>query len=409
MLVAGGGFVVYPLLSSGQAGSGGGTNPVITITLDSQTIHQSYDITASSSPGSTQYQASARSTTTSVPGSSQTVNASGTKTIPATNATGELTFHTFLGQGNDYPEGTTFTGRDGVVVAIDKGVHILQQGDYIVTVPAHAVDPGVSGNIPAQDIRESNLGLLNCPTSTGTPFSESFATSNPLIDPLSPTDNHSRLRSPDVGSYIICNLAPFTGGKEASTQTSVQQSDIDTTATTIEQTHPTPDPRSLLQTQINENEDFVEPPQCQPKVSSDHNVGDVANQVTVTVNYTCSGVVYNKQEAQTMAEKQLTAKVKKDLGDGYTLSGKTTSTITHSVVTNAGQGSALVGVDVTGTWVFQVSDAQKRDWVSAIAGKKKRDVQAYLQSQKGIKQVGIRDSGDTLPSDIKKITLQVGT
>jgi hypothetical protein len=188
----------------------------------------------------------------------------------------------------------------------------------------------------------------------------------------------------------------------------VQQSDIDTTATNLEQTHPTPDPRTALQTQFNTNEDFVEPPQCQPQVSSDHNAGEATNQVTVTVNYTCSGVVYNKQEAQAMAEKQLTAKVKKDLGDGYTLSGKTTSTITHTIVTNANQGTALVGVDVTGTWVFQVSDAQKRDWVSAIAGKKKSNAQSYLQSQRGIKQVGIRDSGDTLPSDIKKITLQVG-
>jgi serine/threonine protein kinase len=410
MLIAGGGFVVSALLSSGQSNGGGTANSVITITPDSQTIHQSYDIAASSSPDATQYQASARSVTTSVTGSSQTVKATGTKTFPATTATGELTFHTIFEQGNDYPAGSTFTGADGVVVATDEDVHIPEQGDYIVTVPAHAVNPGASGNIPAQDIRESNFGFLTCPTSTGTQLAESFTTSNPRVAPLPLMDEHSSLLpSKGLGTHIICNLAPFTGGKDAFTQTSVQQSDIDTTATNLEQTHPTPDPRNTLQTQFNMNEDFVEPPQCQPQISSNHNAGDAADQVTVTVNYTCSGVVYNKQEAQTMAEKQLTAKVKKDLGDGYTLSGKTTATITHTIVTNDSQGTAVVGVDVTGTWIFQISDAQKRDWISAIAGKKKSDAQFYLQSQKGIKQVGIRDGGDTLPSDIKKITLQIGT
>lgn len=79
----------------------------------------------------------------------------GTKTIPATTATGTLTIYNGSILSHELPSGLILTSKDGVEIATDQAVTIPAGSapNYgIATVPAHAVATGSAGNIQAYDI-----------------------------------------------------------------------------------------------------------------------------------------------------------------------------------------------------------------------------------------------------------------
>lgn len=97
----------------------------------------------------------------------------GTKTIPATTATGTLTIYNGSILSHELPAGLILTGKDGVEIVTDQAVTIPAGSapSYgIATVSAHAVVPGAQGNIQADDISavyNSDITIKNLSSFTG--------------------------------------------------------------------------------------------------------------------------------------------------------------------------------------------------------------------------------------------------
>ena len=202
---------------------------------------------------------------------------------------------------------------------------------------------------------------------------------------------------------------PASNDQNTTAQSVVQQSDIDTAANDLE-TANAPSAASILQPQLAYNEQFVGNPQCQPQVSADHKVGDVANSVMVTVVFSCSGEAYDQGAAEKMAAQELAEQAKKDIGDPYALSSQITTTVKDATFSDASQGTISISIDARGTWVLQLHRNQQQAWANSLAGKSKEDAQSFLLRQKGIKQADIQlqgGDGHTLPTDAKEITIKV--
>ena len=202
---------------------------------------------------------------------------------------------------------------------------------------------------------------------------------------------------------------PTSGDQSTTTSSVVQQSDIDAAANDLA-TANTPAAASILQSQLALNEHLVGDPQCQPQVSVDHKVGEVANSVTVTVVFSCSGEAYDQGAAEKMAVQELTEQARKDIGGAYALSGQITTTVKDASISDASQGTITIPVDAHGTWVLQLSRNQQQAWANALAGKTKEAAQSFLLGQNGVNQADIQlqgGDGHTLPTDAKKITIKV--
>ncbi len=189
----------------------------------------------------------------------------------------------------------------------------------------------------------------------------------------------------------------------------LQQSDIDGAAHDLESSN-NPDPQQTLQGQLKANERMIGTPSCKPNVSSDHQAGDKVANVTVSVKFTCTGTAYDLNSAAGAAAQQLKAQAATDPGDGYVLAGDVATTVRGAQLTDNGAVNATV--TASGTWIFQLSDAQKQDWAQKLAGKSKNDAQSFLQGQKGVKGVDIQlpdNDQKTFPSDASKITFDIKT
>ncbi len=182
---------------------------------------------------------------TSTQTQSQTVDATGQQTTPATQATGTLTYCSQDGFDTTVNKGTTLSNKeDTVQVVLDAT--ITANANDCGTGPAHVVQAGSVGNIPAGDMSQS-IGRTSS----------------------------------------ITNDQPFTGGTDATTTTVVQQRDIDDAAASLK-TSTQQSASTDIQNQLNPDEHLVGNPQCSSNVSSDHNAGDQAPNVTVTVQTTCT-------------------------------------------------------------------------------------------------------------------------
>src|SRR5581483_1939471 len=117
------------------------------------------------------------------------------------------------------------------------------------TAPAHAINVGASGNLPAGDI----------------------------------------MNTPCCGNNAVgvTTTSAFTGGQDPQNYTVVQQSDIDTAANSFKQSAQQ-SAQTALDGLKHANEQFVNKPQCTDNVTSNANVGDRATSVTVSVTATCT-------------------------------------------------------------------------------------------------------------------------
>src|SRR6202023_3490035 len=125
---------------------------------------------------------------TSAQTQSQTVDATGQKTAPATQATGTLQYCSQDAFDTTINQGTTLSNKENTVQVVVDAT-ITANAKTCGTGPAHVVQAGSIGNIPAGDMSQS-IGRTSS----------------------------------------ITNDQPFTGGTDATTTTVVQQSDIDNAA-----------------------------------------------------------------------------------------------------------------------------------------------------------------------------------
>jgi len=368
LLLAGGTILaVTGMLGSLQRGGGPGLAGAarITITPADQDVKNSFVISAvTGTPGASKHQVQARQLSATTPAQSQTVNATGCNQVPAVQASGTLVMTCRASSSPiTIPAGTVFTGNNGVKAATDVTVTTSACN---TTVTAHAVQPGTSGDIPANDMNQPYQG------------------------------------------YNLNNLSAFGGGQDAQTITVVKQGDIDGAANTLEANPPKA--QQVLQAQVQANERLIGTPQCTPNASSDHKAGDKATSVTVTASFNCTGEVYDQDGALSMAAKLLTDQAATNPGTGYMLVGKVATALKQATPADASTGTVRLTVSAEGMWVFAFSNAQKQSLAKLIAGKNKKNAQSLLSTQKGVDRVNMQvfgGDGNTLPTDPHQIAIIV--
>lgn len=303
----------------------------------------------------------------------QSATGNATGSIEAKRATGFLTFSN--GSTADITLGpTTLSGTSGVDIRFDTTVTVPAFSSP-VTVAAHAVNAGANGNIPAGDIRR------------------------PCCQP----------------NISVTNKSPFTGGQDAVPNSIITQGDIDKAAkpliTSLGSTT-----QGDLQKQVQNNQKVVDGSfHCDPKITHDHNAGDQAKTVKVTVSVTCSEEVYDLQAARQIGSTRLAEKAKNDLPDNgsqYALVGQIVPEVLSATQVGANKQVSIY-LQVSGLWVYQFTDQARQNLKQMLVKHTKQEAQNILLHFIGIATspppVITLSSGDLLPSNADDITITIST
>ncbi len=345
----------------------------VTITPIRKTLRNTYTISAVTGVSVVMNsEVEARFISFTPPQQSQTIPASGRGTLPATHATGTLTFYNPSPAPQTIHASTIVTDANGIEVVTDAPVTLpagQPSTETSATVPAHTINTGTSSNIPANDFTK-----IQC-CATG---------------------------------ILVQNLTAFTGGQNQQTYPYVQQSDIDSATNQLSNTL-SQSAQAGVMGQISPGEQLISQINCVSSVKSNHGAGDKAASVTVTVTETCSSEVYNLQQARVVAENLLKADAKQSSGANYVLSGNITTTIFRAALVNR-SGNISLMLTAGGVWVYKFSDVQKRQLAQSIAGKSEKDALAVLSAAAGVRSVNVQvngGDGNTLPGDTKHIIVVV--
>lgn len=283
---------------------------------------------------------------------SQTTATTGKGHQDARSATGYLTFYNGQFQRVTIAAGTVLTGASGIQVVTDQDAMIPAGNPPSygqVSVSAHAVSPGGKGNIPAYDINQACC----------------------------------------ASSVLAKNVQPFTGGQDEREFQTVAQSDIATTATPLE-TAVTQSVNGALQGQLQPQEQvFILP--CRPSVISDHQIGQEAKQVIVTVSQTCSAVAYSSQDLETKATAFLSTQVLQKPGTEYSLFGTAHVSVKQATISHS--SNVFLSFSASGTWVYGLSKPAQAQIKHLIAGKTTQQALQLLATLPGVQQVAIRFTG----------------
>lgn len=353
LLLAGSVFLLAGLFFFGKpAWAFGSSSAKVTITQAAYKLTDSYIFTGVTHSIS-------RTKTQSI-----TVPATNVVFIPGSRATGTLTFNNTQRPckiARTIPAGTVFTNSHGIPVVTDS-IAILGTS-CTATAPARAAKIGPTGNIGAHTIKQIY---------------------------------HTTI--------IVDNPAAFVGGRFAQSYTTVQQSDIDHAASSLE-ARLKQETLNVLRMQLQTNEQFVSSPTCKSKVATDHRVNDATTNLTVTVTITCKVAFYNSQELLSQSEQMLNTRAQALFGPNYVLTSGINAGITH-VATDVKQGT-LITVVASGLWTYQFSSARVNQLARLITGKDKQDAQSILSNQKGVQSVSISISNNdsTLPNDANSINI----
>ncbi len=340
----------------------------VTITPASKLESDNYLLEAlpTGTPDPAQRQIGARLLTQTSGTSTATGNATGS--IPATTASGLLTFQNVGGSGVTL--GTTIlTGADGVQVKFNGPVFVPATGSPTVT--GYAVNPGAAGNIR-------------------------------------PLDINGRCCAPNV---FVKNLSAFTGGQDAQPNSVIQQSDIDKAAQPLVSSL-SQSTGNALQKQVKSNERVVDNSfKCKPSVNPSVKAGAVAKTVTVQVQVTCTEEVYDFAAAQSMATSLLQTKAQNDpaITTQYALDGKiVTSVLSDTVVT--AQGQVSIEIQAQGLWVYQFTDQMQQNIKNSLVKLSKANALNVLLHDMGVAAAKINiSSGDLMPANASDITLTIQT
>ncbi len=342
----------------------------VTITPMSKRITHTYPITlVTGNPTGGQIKEHVISYTT--PSQSQTVPVTGKH--PATQAQGQVVIsqiHLFNASDNNSPiEASDVPANDGTMITV--GTFTATEGGT-VKVNANATKAGVTGNIYAYNINDT-YGIFRFKTDI------------------------------QIGTAYVQNPSAFTGGQDA--YTFVQQQDIDAVVNPLS-AQLTPNARQQALQELQSSEQLVRDITCTNSVNTDHKVQETADSVTVTVQVTCSGIAYNKQDLLTAAINAQKAAAITQLGTRYQLLGDIMTGV-PSLDTSSKDGSVVYKVPTDGIWLFQIDGVLEQEMARSIAGRSQRDATDLLLQSKGIKSVVITTTGSigtalpTSPGDIK--------
>ena len=351
----------------------------VTITPTSKHLSKFYNIFAlPGALGGSQYEVEAHVISYTAQSQSRTVRATGTKHLPAAQATGQLTF-SGASDTRFIIAGTTISGYSGVQLALSADVFVSP--NHTSTVSAHAVKAGPDGNIPAFDVNSTYIVI---PLGGG---GSSF-------------------------TVYVQNTQAFTGGHNAEDVMVVQQSDLDKVANPLERTL-TDKAQAEVQSQIGSTEHLVSPIVCTPHVTSNHQVDSPATNVTIKVAVTCQGEVYDQPIVQAMAAELLKQEALSTLGANYALIGNLVTGAPEVISRDDQTEMASLSIKTEGIWVFQFGAIQKQNLAKLLAGKAQQDARKLLLKQVGVSKAIIKTDGifgnafPTSIADIKFVVLNV--
>ena len=136
---------------------------------------------------------------------------------------------------------------------------------------------------------------------------------------------------------------------------------------------------------------------CNPLIATDHQPGDEATQVQVTVSETCTAAAYNSQELKDTATKQLTSQAIKRLGEGYSLFGESQVTVTQI---STARPTPTLTFSSYGSFVYGLSARPQERMKTLIAGKTTQEAVHILTSLPGVARASIQWGDETkLPKD----------
>lgn len=298
---------------------------------------------------------------------SQTVPATGKGHQDARYATGQLTFYNGQLQSVTISNGTLFTGRDGIQIAITQDA-VIPAADPTtnpptfgqVAVSAQAIRAGARGNVQAFDISGSCC----------------------------------------AASVIVKNLAPFANGQDARNFTYVKSTDIQQATSAL-----TPmlllSEQGALSAQLHEGETLTTPT-CTPRVFSNHHPEDEAASVQVTLSETCKAVAYDQQSLQEETSQAMRTTLV-HLRTPYQLIGPIQVTVRSDSTQN---GKPILTATWHGVWVSQINGQHIK---TLVAGKHKLTAIQLLLQLPGVKLVSIAGIADNtlLPYDLSHIHVHI--
>ncbi|GAC1614964.1 MAG: hypothetical protein NVS4B11_01160 [Ktedonobacteraceae bacterium] len=333
----------------------------VNIVPDTKTENNSYLISGvQSNPDASKREVSARVVSASSASQSKTVNATGVKQTPATAATGTITFYSAFPSSQRIAI-TSFTLNGA---KFENDVSVVVPGETnpptegFVTVNAHAITLGSGGNLANKVFYGSC-----CAT--------------------------------DITAYI----GPFSGGKDPQNYTFVQQGDIQGAINALQPALVT-QAQGALKPKINANEQIAGPTTCSPSIAQDHNAGEKAAAVTVTMTVTCSAEVYDQKGTLALVTSLLKAKATNDYGTDYALVG---NVVTQAQVQGVNKGIVNLLVSAKGIWAYQFTTARQLELKKLIAGRSASDAVTILKGQKGVADASIDPSSGTLPTNLDDI------
>ncbi len=352
-----------------------GDSATITITPNSTTLQKTSTISAVTGvPDTAQQQVAARFLFATPPTQTSTVQATGVGITSSQQAHGQLTFYNALPHTQTIPAGTVLNDNNGIQIVSDQAAIIRPAQppmEGTAKVAAHAVTPGVNGNIP--------------------------------------TDDFNAIACCDPG-ITVKNEQPFNGGQNQQIYSYIQQRDIDTAAQTLTSSL-IANGQQDVQEQMLQSDQFVSPPQCKPLITSNYPAGTKVSTVTVSATASCLGEVYDQQAAQSLAANQLEQVAQHAPGTAYALEGYVTTRISSAKVTNP-SGTILLHVQASGTWTYQFQSNWSKQQAIRIAGKNIHTATTLLQQQTGVKQAHIVINGllhTTLPTNQANIRFVLHT
>jgi len=298
---------------------------------------------------------------------SQTVPTTGHGHQDAKAATGTVTFYNGLFTQQFITQGTEFTSSDGVNIVTTQPAYIPagnpNTGYGTVTVTAQAVYVGANGNINAGDVNTT------------------------------------------INNGLLVKNNQFSGGQNERDFSIVTKSDTDTAAATLK-AKVTASMTAALQGQLMPGES-IQPTPCTPTVAANHQIGDEAETLEVTVSKTCNAIAYDTKELDTQATHLLTTQATKQLGQGYTVYGNVQVTVTKATTTN--KTVVLLSFTTQATYLYQLNANAQQRIVTLIAGKPRETALDQLARLPGIQHASISGISDNqpIPDDLTHIHLLI--
>jgi len=142
-------------------------------------------------------------------------------------------------------------------------------------------------------------------------------------------------------------------------------------------------------------------------VSSNHQAGEEATTVTVTVSQTCSAVAYNSQILEGKATAFLVTLAQHKTGAGYSLFGSVHVWVKQATESSPPHPLVFLSFAARGTWVYALSRAAQEQIKQLIAGKPTEQAMHIISTLPGVKHAALHFSGFGDPARLPKNTQDI--